>query len=75
MLLDERMSGGSGFFTQIGENIIPIEVKAKINNRARSFGVYVEHYKLSYAIRISQKNLGFENDMKSVPLYATFCIK
>ena len=63
------------FITRIGEDIIPIEVKAKINNRARSLGVYVERYKPSYAIRISQKNFGFENGMKSVPLYATFCIK
>ena len=63
------------FITRIGEDIIPIEVKAKVNNRARSLGVYEERYKPSYAIRISQKNFGFENGMKSVPLYATFCIK
>lgn len=63
------------FITRIGEDIIPIEVKAKVNNRARSLVVYVERYKPSYAIRISQKNFGFENSMKSVPLYATFCIK
>lgn len=63
------------FITRIGEDIIPIEVKAKVNNRERSLGVYVERYKPSYAIRISQKNFGFENGMKSVPLYATFCIK
>lgn len=63
------------FITRIGEDIIPIEVKAKVNNRARSLGAYVERYKPSYAIRISQKNFGFENGMKSVPLYATFCIK
>ena len=63
------------FITRIGEDIIPVEVKAKINNRARSLGVYVERYKPSYAIRISQKNFGFENGIKSVPLYATFCVK
>lgn len=63
------------FITRIGEDIIPVEVKAKINNRARSLGVYVERYKPSYAIRISQKNFEFENGIKSVPLYATFCVK
>lgn len=63
------------FVTRIGEDIIPVEVKAKINNRARSLGVYVERNKPSYAIRISQKNFGFENGIKSVPLYATFCVK
>ena len=62
------------FITRIGNEIIPIEVKAKINNRARSLGIYVEKYHPTYAIRISQKNFGFENGIKSVPLYATFCI-
>ena len=30
---------------------------------------------LNIGIRISAKNFGFENNIKSVPLYATFCIK
>ena len=63
------------FITRIGDNIIPIEAKAKINTRSRSLGVYVERFKPAYSIRISQKNFGFENGIKSVPLYATFCIK
>lgn len=63
------------FITRIGDNIIPIEAKAKINTRSRSLGVYVDRFKPAYSIRISQKNFGFENGIKSVPLYATFCIK
>ena len=63
------------FITRIGSDIIPIEVKAKVNNRSRSLGVYVDRYNPSYAIRISAKNFGFENSIKSVPLYATFCVK
>ena len=35
---------------------------------------YIEKYKPNYAIRISTKNFGFENNIKSVPLYAVFCI-
>ena len=31
-------------------------------------------YHPKYAIRISEKNFGFENNVKSVPLYAVFCI-
>ena len=27
-----------------------------------------------YSIRISSKNFGYENNIKSVPLYAVFCI-
>ena len=29
----------------------------------------------AYAIRISAKNFGFENNIKSVPLYAAFCLE
>lgn len=63
------------FITRIGDDIVPIEVKAKINNRSRSLGIYMDRYHPSYAIRISQKNFGFENGIKSVPLYAIFCIE
>lgn len=63
------------FITRIGDGIVPIEVKAKINNRSRSLGIYMDRYHPSYAIRISQKNFGFENGIKSVPLYAIFCIE
>ena len=63
------------FITRIGNDIIPVEVKAKINNRSRSLGVYVDRYNPQHSIRVSQKNFGFENNIKSVPLYATFCIK
>ena len=62
------------FITRIGNDNIPVEVKAKINNRARSLSVYIERYKPQYSIRVSQRNFGFENSIKSVPLYAAFCI-
>ncbi len=63
------------FVTRIGNDIIPIEVKAGINNRARSLGIYMDKYRPDYAIRISAKNFGFENKIRSVPLYAVFCIR
>lgn len=63
------------FITRLGDDIIPIEVKAKINNRLKSLGIYTERYDPKHAIRVLQKNFGFENNTKSVPLYATFYIK
>ena len=63
------------FITRIGNDIVPIEVKAKINNRSRSLGIYVDKHHPAYSVRISAKNFGFENGIKSVPLYAVFCIK
>lgn len=55
-------------------NIIPIEVKSSDNVRSKSLNQYVTKYKPIYSIRISAKNFGFENEIKSVPLYAVFCI-
>lgn len=56
------------------EGIIPIEVKASENTRSKSLKVYMEKYKPKYAIRLSTKNFGFSNNIKSIPLYAAFCI-
>lgn len=62
------------FVLQLNDKIIPIEVKKGTRNCSRSLGVLVQKYDSSYAIRISKKNFGFENGIKSVPLYAVFCI-
>ena len=56
-------------------NIIPVEVKTSIHTKSRSLNNYMTEYNPVYAIRISFKNFGFENNIKSVPLYAVFCIK
>lgn len=55
-------------------NIIPIEVKAGENVKANSLNSFIRLYNPLYSIRISSKNFGFENNIKSVPLYAVFCI-
>lgn len=62
------------FITRIGEDIIPIEVKSTVNIRSRSLSVYENIYSPVYSIRLSMKNFGFENGIKSIPLYATFCV-
>jgi len=58
----------------LADGIIPIEVKSGRNVSSKSLNVYVEKFKPPYSIRISTKNFGFENGVKSVPLYAAFCI-
>lgn len=62
------------FLIQKDVNIIPIEVKTSVHTKARSLDLYMKKYNPNYAIRISEKNFGFENGIKSVPLYAVFCI-
>lgn len=55
-------------------NIIPLEVKSSTNTKSRSLNNYMKEYEPKYGIRISTKNFGYENNIKSIPLYATFCI-
>lgn len=63
------------FITRLDKNIIPIEVKSSENTKSKSLNEYIKKFQPEYSIRISTKNFGFENNIKSVPLYAVFCIK
>ena len=62
------------FIIQKNAEIIPIEVKTSIHTKSRSLDLYMKKYEPKYSIRISEKNFGIENNIKSVPLYAVFCI-
>lgn len=61
------------FIIQRDGQIIPIEVKSADNTKAKSLKVYMDAYKPAYAIKLSAKNFGFEDNKKTVPLYAAFC--
>ena len=63
------------FLIESGDKVIPIEVKAGDNTKSRSLSVYKDNYQPLYSIRVSTKNFGFVNNIKSVPLYAVFCIQ
>lgn len=56
-------------------NIIPLEAKSAGNVRAKSLGTFVSLYHPPYSIRVSARNFGFENNIKSIPLYAVFCLE
>ena len=62
------------FMIQKDINIVPIEVKTSTHTKSRSLDLFMKTYNTQYAIRVSEKNFGFENNIKSVPLYAVFCI-
>ena len=62
------------FLLDTENGIIPVEVKASDNVRSKSLGIYIEKYKPNYVLRISARNFGFANGIKSVPLYAVHCI-
>ncbi len=62
------------FVVQIAGEVIPVEVKKGQRTKSTSLNMFMKQYKCKYAIRISGKNLGFENYIKSVPLYAVWCL-
>ena len=62
------------FVLQTDSGIIPVEVKKGKRNKAISMNLFAKKYNSPYSIRISQKHFGFDNHIKAVPLYATFCI-
>ena len=63
------------FLIDTSKGVIPIEVKANENKKSKSLNYFMKENKINFAIRISANNFGFENNIKSVPLYAVFCIK
>ncbi len=62
------------FILQKDSEIIALEVKTGIRTKSKSLNLFIGKYKPAYSIRVSAKNFGFENNIKSVPLYAVFCI-
>jgi len=62
------------FLLQKESDIIPIEVKASTNTRSRSLKEYIRQYRPKVSIRISKKNFGLSEGIKSVPLYAVYLI-
>ena len=62
------------FVLQKGDDIIAIEVKTGTHTKSKSLNLFVSIYNPAYSIRISSKNFGLGNNIKSVPLYAVFCI-
>ena len=60
--------------------VIPIEVKSARNVKAKSLIQFMKAGHAPYAIRLSEANFGIEPiegadaQMRSLPLYAAFCI-
>ena len=74
-LVDTRYSEGEtemDFVIQRDGKIVPVEVKSADNSKAKSLKIYVEKFKPEYSIKVSANNFGFENNIKTIPLYATF---
>lgn len=55
-------------------NIIPIEVKVSSNVKSKSLERFRKMYHSKFAVRVSTKNIGFENGIFSLPHYGVFCL-
>lgn len=62
------------FVIQKKGKVIPIEVKYGERVRAKSLKEFCRRYGPEYGICISGKNFGEEEGIRSVPLYAAYCI-
>ncbi len=66
----EKATAEIDFLIQQQNEIIPIEVKAEQNVKAKSLKVYVEKYNAIKALRISMQKHKEEAWLTNVPLYA-----
>ena len=62
------------FVIQVDDKVVPIEVKKGRHSKSRSLEQFVKKYAPEYSIRLSSRDFGFANGIKSIPLYAAFCI-
>ncbi len=62
------------FLIQQHGEVIPLEAKSGKNVSARSLEAYRKAYAPTVVYRLSTKNFGRENGIRSIPLYAAFCI-
>lgn len=66
---NDRGSCEIDFLLDDGENVIPVEVKAELNLKAKSFRTYMEKYKPEKALRISMTDYNKHEDFVDLPLY------
>lgn len=66
---NDRGSSEIDFIMDDGENVIPVEVKAELNLKAKSFKTYLEKYRPEKAFRISMADYSEHDGFVDVPLY------
>ena len=57
------------FVLQIGDEIVPVEVKSENNVKAKSLSIYRKTYSPSISIRFSTRNIRKDDDLLNLPLY------
>lgn len=67
---NDRGSCEVGFILDTGERIIPVEVKAEVNLRAKSLKTYREKFSPDVSVRTSMADFRKEDWLINLPLYA-----
>ena len=67
---NDRGSCEIDFVIDTGEHIIPVEVKAEVNLKAKSLRAYKEKFEPEVSIRTSMKDYRKEDWLVNLPLYA-----
>lgn len=63
------------FVIQLNSKVVPVEVKAATNLRARSLKIYMEQFKPELALRTSLADYKKIDNLIDLPLYTIECIK
>lgn len=63
------------FVTQLSGKTIPIAVQTVGRQESGSLKKYVDAYHPAYAIRLCMENFGLADGVRTVPLYAAFCLE
>ena len=66
----DNSRGEIDFLIQNGERIVPIEVKAEENLKAKSLSAFVTRYPSLHAVRLSMSDYREQEWMTNMPLYA-----
>ena len=67
---NDRGSCEMDFVIDTGEQIIPVEVKAEVNLKAKSLRIYKEKFEPKVSVRTSMANYKKEDWLVNLPLYA-----
>lgn len=67
---NERGSCEIDFLVDDGDKVIPVEVKAEVNLRAKSLKTYREKFRPELSVRVSMADYKEEEGLVNLPLYA-----
>ncbi|MDR0750963.1 MAG: AAA family ATPase [Christensenellaceae bacterium] len=63
------------FIIKIGSSLIPVEIKTYIYDKSKNLRKYMDLFHPEYGIRITTENIKTAFNIRSIPIYATFCMK